>query len=220
LIGFWYALHNLFIVLEMFKVWNSESTLGVCGSVHHSIIHKENPTRCNSVSTFYFIFIWSSTCFGQHTAHHQEPKIALAAPRFAYVEGCWTCGCWTLSGRVCTLPDSVQQLHVQQPSMNAKPEAASAVLGSWWWTVCRPKHVELHINMKENVDALLHLVGFSLWVKAQFVIWHLWKHFCVTLMLCCVSLSGCHFISLLHLFMSWQEILPPSTHSILYVLSL
>jgi hypothetical protein len=29
-----------------------------------------------------------------------------------------------------THTDSVQQLHVQQPSMNAKPGAASAVLGS------------------------------------------------------------------------------------------
>jgi len=29
-----------------------------------------------------------------------------------------------------TLPDSVQQLHVQQPSTYAKPEAARAVLGS------------------------------------------------------------------------------------------
>jgi len=28
------------------------------------------------------------------------------------------------------LLDGVQQLHVQQPSMHAKPEAASAVLGS------------------------------------------------------------------------------------------
>jgi hypothetical protein len=28
------------------------------------------------------------------------------------------------------LPDSVQQLHIQQPSIYAKPEAASAVLGS------------------------------------------------------------------------------------------
>ena len=36
---------------------------------------KKNPTRCNSVSEFYYsIFIWSSTCFGWHTAHHQEPK--------------------------------------------------------------------------------------------------------------------------------------------------
>jgi len=45
-------------------------------------------------------------------------------------------------------PDSVQQPHVQQPSTYAKPEAASAVLGSWWWAVCHPKHVELHINME------------------------------------------------------------------------
>ena len=37
-------------------------------------IKKENPTRCNNVSEFYYsIFIWSSTCFGRHTAHHQEP---------------------------------------------------------------------------------------------------------------------------------------------------
>jgi len=25
-------------------------------------IHIENPRRCNSISKFYFIFIWSSTC--------------------------------------------------------------------------------------------------------------------------------------------------------------
>jgi len=36
---------------------------------------KKNPTRCNSVSELYYsIFIRSSTCFGRHTAHHQEPK--------------------------------------------------------------------------------------------------------------------------------------------------
>jgi hypothetical protein len=43
-------------------------------------------------------------------------------------------------------PDNVQQPHVQQPSTYEKLEAASAILGSWWWAVCRPKHVELHIN--------------------------------------------------------------------------
>jgi len=139
--------------------------------VHHSTIHKENPTRCNSVSKFYllyvffwvitrrlnficrrfgtlclfhlhwqvgvytyllmkmeqsvpkrrhikfrrrvitqkktyniqntakvwkqrkfyFIFIWSSTCLGRHITHHKEPKTALAASGFAYVEGCWAC---------------------------------------------------------------------------------------------------------------------------------
>ena len=52
---------------------------------------QKNPTRCNRVSKFfYFIFIWSSTCFGRHTAHHQESKTAPAASGFAYVEGCWT----------------------------------------------------------------------------------------------------------------------------------
>jgi hypothetical protein len=50
--------------------------------------------------------------------------------------------------------DSVQQLHIQQPSTYAKPEAASAVLGSWWWAVCYPKHVELHI--KYEIKILIH----------------------------------------------------------------
>jgi len=63
---------------------------------------KKNPTRCNTVSKFYYsIFIWSSTCFGRHTAHHQEPKTALAASGFSYVEGWWTCSWWTLSGTLC-----------------------------------------------------------------------------------------------------------------------
>jgi hypothetical protein len=46
---------------------------------------------------YYSIFIWSSTCFGRHTAHHQEPKTALKASGFSHVEGCWTCSCWTAS---------------------------------------------------------------------------------------------------------------------------
>ena len=71
-------------------------------------IHKQNPTRCNSVSSFYFIFIWSSTCFGWHTAHHQKPKTALAAFGFAYVEGCWTCSCWTQSARPRTQHDYIR----------------------------------------------------------------------------------------------------------------
>jgi hypothetical protein len=62
--------------------------------------HRE--TKKTNVSKFYYsIFIWSSTCFGRHTAHHQEPKSALAASGFAYVEGCWTCRWWTLSGTLC-----------------------------------------------------------------------------------------------------------------------
>jgi len=50
---------------------------------------------------YYSIFIWSSTCFERHTAHHQEPKTALAASGFSYLEGCWTCSWWTLPGTLC-----------------------------------------------------------------------------------------------------------------------
>jgi len=97
---------------------------------------KKNPTRCNNVSEFYYsIFIWSSTCFGRHTAQQQEPKTALAASSFAYVEGCWTCSWWIFSGTVSPVPDNAHQLHVQQTSTYKKPEPASAVLGSWWWAV-------------------------------------------------------------------------------------
>jgi hypothetical protein len=85
---------------------------------------KKNPTRCNSVSNFFYsLLIRNSACFGRDNARHQEPKTALAAFGFSNVEGCWTCGWWTLSG-------TVHQPHIQQPSMYEKPEAASAVLGS------------------------------------------------------------------------------------------
>jgi hypothetical protein len=44
---------------------------------------KKSATRCSNVSKFYYsVFIWSSTCFGRHTSHHQEPKTALAASVF------------------------------------------------------------------------------------------------------------------------------------------
>jgi hypothetical protein len=60
---------------------------------------KKNTTRCNSLSELYYsLFIWSSTSFGRHTAHHQEPKTELLATGFSYMVGCWTCGRWMLSG--------------------------------------------------------------------------------------------------------------------------
>jgi hypothetical protein len=48
----------------------------VHGSMHHSTIHKEKSNKMQQCIKFYYsIFIWSSTCFGRHTAHHQEPKL-------------------------------------------------------------------------------------------------------------------------------------------------
>jgi hypothetical protein len=84
------------------------------------------------------MFIWSSTCFGRHTAHDQEPKLhwqPLVFHTYKVVVR-------VVGGRCL---DNIHQRHVQQPSTYEKPEAASAVLDSWWWAVCLPKHVELHI---------------------------------------------------------------------------
>jgi len=44
---------------------------------------QKNATRHNSYQDFITpYFKWSSTCFGRHTAHHQEPKTAQAASGF------------------------------------------------------------------------------------------------------------------------------------------
>jgi len=62
-----------------------------------AVVHTEKSNKMQQCIKIYCsIFIWSSTCFRRHTARHQEPKTALAASGFAYMEGCWTCGCWTL----------------------------------------------------------------------------------------------------------------------------
>jgi hypothetical protein len=92
---------------------------------------KKNPTKCNSaLKCYYSIFIWSSTCFGRHTAHHQGPKTALAASGSSYVEGCWTCSWWTLSGTVTA--------HHQEPKTALAASGFSYVEGCWtcsWWTL-------------------------------------------------------------------------------------
>ena len=82
---------------------------------------------------YYSIIIWSSTCFGQHTAYHQEPKTALAASGFSCVRGCWTCRWWTLSGIYCAWK--------RPPSTRPTTYHASGfscVRGCWtcrWWTL-------------------------------------------------------------------------------------
>ena len=88
-----------YATLECESFWWTSIQKSSCNLFDEGVkqIHKENPTRCNNVSKFYIIFIWSSSCFGRHTAHHQEAKTALAASDFAYMEGCWTCSCWMLS---------------------------------------------------------------------------------------------------------------------------
>jgi len=71
-----------------------------CGSMlmKSAVIRKEITNKMQQyIKIYYSMFIWSSTCFGQHTAHHQELKTSLAASRFAYLKGVRRWGCWTLS---------------------------------------------------------------------------------------------------------------------------
>jgi len=50
------------------------SKLNVRGSMHHNTIHIEKSNKMQQcINIYYSIIIWSSTCFGRHTAHHQEP---------------------------------------------------------------------------------------------------------------------------------------------------
>jgi hypothetical protein len=46
-----------------------------------------------------------------------------------------------------------------------KQEAANTVWSSWWWTVCRPKHVEPSINFGIiHSITRLHLIGYFYWL--------------------------------------------------------
>jgi hypothetical protein len=96
-------------------------------------MHKEKSNKMKQCIKILFFHIYMKlNMFQGHTAHHQQPKPALAASSFSYVESCWTCRWWTLSGTVYCAR--------QRPS---------AVLDSRLWAVCRSKHVELHINMEQ-----------------------------------------------------------------------
>jgi len=67
-------------VVQSEEISTANSKQYLLNTNNNKIFVKKNPTRCKSVSKFYYsIFIWSPTCFGRHTAHHQEPKTALAA---------------------------------------------------------------------------------------------------------------------------------------------
>jgi hypothetical protein len=113
-------------------IWNTESIVKQPRNNQKEVYFvKKNPTRCNSISKYLLFHIYMKL-----NMFRTEPKTALTASAFSYVEGCWTCKAQCLT----------TSTNYHAPTV--KPKAASAVLGSWWWTVCRPKHVELHINME------------------------------------------------------------------------
>jgi len=84
------------IISQLNLMWQYLTFVDPC------IIVQFVPWKPQQDATAYQIFIipyfkWSSTCFGWHTAHHQEPKTAQAASGFAYVGSFRTWCCWMLS---------------------------------------------------------------------------------------------------------------------------
>jgi len=51
--------------------WRTDPILNVRGYVHHSTIHKENPTRCNSLSKIFIPYLYEA----QHVSGDTPPFI-------------------------------------------------------------------------------------------------------------------------------------------------
>jgi len=91
------------------------------------------------IRIYYSMFIWSSTCFERHTAHHQELKNCTSSLWF-YIRG---------------------RFLDQQPPTYVKPEAASAVLELLMMSgVSLETRWASHKHGIINSDTLLHLVGY------------------------------------------------------------
>jgi hypothetical protein len=102
----------------------------VCGSVHHSTIHKEKP---NKMQQCIKIFIIPYLYEAQHVSGDTPPITRSLKLRWQPL----VFHTWKVVGRVVSghcqaqyVHDNVHQLQVQQRSTCEKPEAASAVLGS------------------------------------------------------------------------------------------
>jgi hypothetical protein len=81
------------------------------------------------------MFLNCSTCFGRHTAHHQELK---------------NCNCSLWFYIRLWLPSAAM------PSQRLQLQ----FLNFWWWAVCRPKHVEQLRNIGIiNSTTRSHFVG-------------------------------------------------------------
>jgi len=75
-------------------------------------------------------------------------------------QNCTTSLWFCIRERLLHVEVASNNLNIQQPFTYAKPDAANAVLSSWWWAVCRPKRGASYKHGIINFDTLLHLVGY------------------------------------------------------------
>jgi hypothetical protein len=83
-------------------------------------LRKEIPTRCNNVPKLVIPYLHEAQHVSGNTTHQQEPKTALAASGFSYVEGCLTCSWWTLSGTVSTSHTSNNHPHIKNQKLQVQ----------------------------------------------------------------------------------------------------
>ena len=98
--------------------------------MHRSKILTEKPNKMQQCIKILLFLILNKA---QHVSGDTPPIISsLKLHKQPLVLHTWKVVGRAVVGRcqVATLPDNVHQLHVQQPSTYAKPEAACAVLGS------------------------------------------------------------------------------------------
>jgi len=92
--------------------------------VHHRINHLEITNKMRSCIRIYYSNVtYCSTCFERHIAHHQEFKLYL---------------------QPLVLHTSVVSGRWQPPATTdvCKTRGCKYILSSWWWAMCRSKHVE------------------------------------------------------------------------------
>jgi len=141
--------HYSLIVLSFDATWIELRVIAVFKETVISLhaVYKERSNKMQQCIKFYYSLLkWSLTCFGRTPPIIRSLKLHWQSLVFYTLKVVYTCSWWTLSGTLCLTTSS--KCTYKQPSTYEKPETTSEVLGSWWWAVCRPKHVEHHINMK------------------------------------------------------------------------
>jgi hypothetical protein len=117
------------LLMEIKLFWNVTSRRSP--NIFRSLVNESN-----LVQYFFLVysvnFIYNPTCFGPLQFHHQEEILYFRDTWYLLycITDCLVCRSICSCIPDSQLSDSVQRLYVQQPSTYAKPEAASAVLGS------------------------------------------------------------------------------------------
>ena len=103
-----------------------------------------------------------------------------------------------------------------------KPEAANTVSSSWWWAVCRSKHIKPSLNFGINSITSLHLVGYLYWFvqitlyekmyhasfsPSTWIFRNLLNYTFQSVRLCCVQVNKCSLFGSQHNLMVSIQIL-------------